>query len=162
MGGHVGTFIKNRLEAKKRIEGECWLWTGACFKSGYGMIRYNKKNLKVHRVSYCLYHNISLDNLKDSVLHTVNCPNKKCFNPEHLYSGNAKQNAADALVTGHNTNANKTHCPLGHEYTTENTRIHHGSRECKTCEVLRSRQFYKKSKRPLGISDIEAQVLDID
>lgn len=34
----------------------------------------------------------------------------------------------------------KTHCVQGHEYTPENTRIHHGRRECKTCHREREKK----------------------
>ena len=36
------------------------------------------------------------------------------------------------------TNADKTHCPAGHEYTHENTYLNpRGSRECRACRLLR-------------------------
>jgi hypothetical protein len=31
------------------------------------------------------------------------------------------------------SNAEKTHCPAGHEYTPENMRVTNGSRHCKIC-----------------------------
>jgi len=33
-------------------------------------------------------------------------------------------------------NSKKTHCPHGHEYTPENTRMDRGSRACKMCQRI--------------------------
>jgi hypothetical protein len=35
-------------------------------------------------------------------------------------------------------NSAKTRCPQGHEYTSENTRIHGGRRSCRTCERVKA------------------------
>ena len=35
---------------------------------------------------------------------------------------------------GTSPNARKTHCPAGHPYSTENTRLNGGKRSCRTCE----------------------------
>lgn len=32
--------------------GDCWLWTGSCLQSGYAQGRFDKKNKRVHRVTY--------------------------------------------------------------------------------------------------------------
>lgn len=34
-----------------------------------------------------------------------------------------------------------THCPRGHEYTEENTRVSNGSRHCKTCHKITNRTW---------------------
>jgi hypothetical protein len=150
---------QNILDANKRIEGDCWLWTGRRDVGGYGVMVLHRKDIKVHRVSYCINAGISLIDLKDYVLHRTNCPNKNCFNPEHLYAGNHQQNAMDAITTGKNANTQKTHCVRGHEYNEENTYMYNGSRHCKLCHNLRQRQKYQEKFKPLGISDIESQVL---
>ncbi len=49
-------------------------------------------------------------------------------------------NAFDTLKHGTNRAANKTHCPLGHEYTTENTYIivrRSGPKKGRTCRTCR-------------------------
>lgn len=52
-------------------------------------------------------------------------------------------NILDKLAHGTHTNANKTHCPRGHAYTPENTRVQvkrtTASRKCRTCERDRQR-----------------------
>lgn len=44
-------------------------------------------------------------------------------------------NLHDAVRHGNHVNANKTHCPRGHEYTEDNLRMKpsEGRRRCKTC-----------------------------
>jgi hypothetical protein len=138
----VGLSVRSRLEAHKRVEGACWLWTGNCSPSGYGQITIDKKPVRVHRISYCLYHGIDLRDLKDLVLHTTDCPNRSCFNPAHLYAGDQVQNMADMLAVGHNTNKNKTYCKNGHEFTRGNTLLCKGNkRQCRMCTRLRRRMY---------------------
>jgi hypothetical protein len=49
-------------------------------------------------------------------------------------------------LTHHNTT--KTHCPYGHPYTPDNTRItKQGARQCKTCMYLRQRRNKRSGRR---------------
>jgi hypothetical protein len=43
------------------------------------------------------------------------------------------------------SNASKTHCLNGHEFTPENTYVHKGHRNCKTC-----RRAYSKARHMVG------------
>ncbi|WP_407942939.1 HNH endonuclease signature motif containing protein [Luteipulveratus halotolerans] len=55
------------------------------------------------------------------------CRNKRCVRPEHL----------EAVTRGDNVRrwaATITHCPQGHEYSAENTRVWKGKRNCITCQ----------------------------
>jgi hypothetical protein len=158
---HIHRTLAEKLNDYKKIEGDCWLWTGFCDPNGYGRVQDGKKALNVHRVSYCLHHGINLYDMKDLVLHSTDCPNKNCFNPKHLYAGDMKQNTTDAVTVGHHANANKTHCPRGHEYTAENTIVYENGRYCKTCRVLHQKGLTeKRSSKASGLTDIERQVLD--
>lgn len=56
------------------------------------------------------------------------------------------ENNRDIVRHGNNLNANKTHCPRGHEYTPENTRRirkHPTYRYCRQCERNRTRRGYR-------------------
>jgi hypothetical protein len=82
----------------EKKESGCWEWTGAITGQGYGNI-YNKtkdgeyKYYNAHKASW-LIHNGQIEDGKQ-VLHK--CHNKSCVNPNHLYLGDHKQNAIDAV-----------------------------------------------------------------
>jgi hypothetical protein len=162
--GHTFIALQDKLNANKKIVGDCWLWTGNCDPTGYGRVWHKGSKLRVHRASFCLYNGISLEESENLVLHIVDCPNKNCFNPVHLYLGDQKQNAADVLKTGNNANKNKTHCKYGHEYTIENTRIDKKGRSCRICLKLNKKAFDKRKRAGAivghALTDIERQVLD--
>lgn len=62
----------------------------------------------------------------------------------NLHWGTQADNIRDQVQAGTHRNASKTHCPVGHRYTPENTRVQvRGStsmRHCKECERDRYRQ----------------------
>lgn len=68
----------------------------------------------------------------------------------NLAYGTYADNAADKLRNGHNPNANKTHCPRGHEYTAENTRwavrASGAYRKCRACHRMWVRQAKQKAR----------------
>jgi hypothetical protein len=53
-------------------------------------------------------------------------------------------NCKERTLQGGSPNARKTHCPQGHPYSPENTRMDGGSRKCKTC---RSRRAVERKRR---------------
>ncbi|MBM4518330.1 hypothetical protein GS491_22690 [Rhodococcus hoagii] len=54
----------------------------------------------------------------------------------------ASSNMHDRRKHGVNHEANKTHCPKGHEYTDDNTYLNRGRRNCRSCAKTRARDFY--------------------
>lgn len=55
--------------------------------------------LKLHRLAYCRYHNLSIDAIDGKVvMHT--CDNPRCINPTHLKLGTIKENNADRVSKG--------------------------------------------------------------
>lgn len=108
----------------------CWLWHGTrC--DGYGHFRGHGKSRGAHRIAYELLigpvpEGLELDHL---------CRNRGCVNPAHLepvtHEENWRRGQSFSAV-----NAQKTHCPHGHEYTPENTyrsASHPRSRRCRQC-----------------------------
>lgn len=141
--------LKQKLFAHRRIDSitGCWLWTGYLNRGGYGQITHENKVQRIHRLAYEEF----VGPIEYLILHKKECPNKHCFNPEHLYDGNHSDNMQDAYATvrqGSNTaNSSKTHCPKGHEYTNENTFMKGNSRNCRKCISIRGQERYQKLKQ---------------
>ena len=113
----------------------CWNWTACKDKDGYGVFGFRGKNVRAHRFAYEYWNKQIPQGLQIDHL----CRNRKCVNPTHLETVTLGENVRRSP----SFNRQKTHCPYGHEYTSENTRIHHGTRECRTCENKRSRNYHK-------------------
>lgn len=93
--------LETRLFRHRRIEGDCWLWTGCIDSCGRGKIIFNRRRERVHRISAMLYLGYILtDDRNNQINHKQCCPNKHCFNPEHLYIGSQSDNARDVYKTG--------------------------------------------------------------
>ncbi len=90
--------IKENLLFHRRIDKKtgCWLWIGSLFRSGYGCIAINKKNYRVLRIAWQEF----IGPIKNQILHKQICPNKNCFNPEHLYDGTQRENVRDSIEIG--------------------------------------------------------------
>lgn len=138
--------IKERLMAKveKRADTGCWVWTGTMQNSkGYGSIYYDRKNERVHRVSYKLF----IGPIPDGLFVLHRCDNPPCINPEHLFLGTPMDNTRDCLSKGRFPGQKATHCVHGHEYTKENTIIsRHGRRSCRECYRQYKRNLYYRKK----------------
>ena len=109
--------------------GDCWNWTRALDRDGYGRFRLNGSYVRVHRLSYELLvgpipENLVIDHL---------CRNRRCVNPDHLEIVTAVENLRRGHAWDHNRQ--KTHCPQGHMYTPGNTliKLKTKSRQCRTC-----------------------------
>lgn len=114
----------------------CWEWKGRLNSNGYAWAQrgpgYSPR--VVHRILWEHTHDapvpagMQLDHL---------CRVRNCVNPDHFEPVTASENTKRQ----DHANRNKTHCPKGHEYTDENTRItKEGKRVCRSCD----RERYKK------------------
>ncbi len=118
--------------------GPCWVWIAGKRADGYGRFDVNGRPERAHRFSFEM---TSGAIPKDMVLDHL-CRNRACVNPDHLQLTTRKGNAvAPGSMVGRTTgekNRAKTHCPKGHEYTPENTRVSkRGLRHCKECNRWR-------------------------
>ena len=123
----------------------CWPWLGSTGQ-GYGQIFLNGRGVPAHRVAWELHHGIPFPASMDAC---HRCDNPPCCNPLHVWPGTPSDNALDASSKGRLAgyqsgnrpwNAGQTHCPRGHAFTDENTRISRGFRECRACRTLSSRR----------------------
>lgn len=112
---------------------ECWIWTGAWERrTGYGRTGPTNDRVPAHRYTYtALVGPITGDNH----IHHM-CGVRRCVNPEHLVQLAPAEHYR--IHGGSAVNAGKTHCPQGHEYTPENTRVREyddgeTARFCRTC-----------------------------
>lgn len=89
------SIIEKRIKRKSSIiPNGCWLFLGAINNGGYGKIRINNKTFDVHRLAAYLFLNFDLhSNLQ--INHKRECPNKNCWNPDHLYIGTQSDNMCD-------------------------------------------------------------------
>jgi hypothetical protein len=121
---------------------DCWLWTAAKNRAGYGKFFIEKINRKAkftdaHRVAWQIANGPIPDGL--FVLHRCDMPS--CVRPDHLFLGTNRDNALDCMAKRRNShNLPRTHCPHGHLLDVANTYLrpsrnvnHAPARVCRTC-----------------------------
>lgn len=121
--------IESRISAKTKIVGDCFEWTGQLNQDGYGIISFKNKDYRVHRLAWILKNGEEPNGM---LLHK--CDNRKCLNLNHLYIGDHKQNAADAVSRNRLFAQRIMSCPKGHIYDEKNTRLYKGRRSCRACD----------------------------
>ena len=136
--------LAERFWAKVEKTDTCWRWTGALLRSGYGVIRVGGRagsNKFAHRLSYEMHlgpipEGLDVDHL---------CRNRACINPDHLEPVTRQVNLLRGKTLAAR-NASRTHCPRGHEYSPENTRITRQtrSRTCRECDRIKHRVAWKR------------------
>lgn len=116
-------------EVPAGLTSPCWTWTDQSSAAGYGRVYLDGVRLYMHRTSYEVHNGRIPEGLQ--IRHA--CDNPPCVNPDHLLTGTAADNARDRDERGRNGHTSKTHCPQGHPYDEENTRIVNGGRACRAC-----------------------------
>lgn len=97
-----GAFRSAHKEAKDRRaefyrwvdqSGDCWLWTGARDRDGYGAFGFQGKMRRAHRVA------LELEGVEIPPGHYAchTCDNPSCVRPAHLYPGTPTDNMRDAV-----------------------------------------------------------------
>ncbi len=137
-----------RFWAKVQKSEGCWEWTAARSSKGYGAICMHRGCIRgAHRISFLMANGF----MAEVTCH--HCDNPSCVRPDHLYNGTKRSNARDMVNRGR-SNASKTHCKRGHEFTPGNT-ISYSSpnkspmRGCRTCRINR-----RRAKRQLELLQI--------
>lgn len=134
--------IERFLDKVEKTE-TCWLWLGWKKPKGSGQFKVGERKVLVHRWSYEHFVGPIPEGFR--IVHL--CGEPSCVNPEHL--------EAVTLQESRDRRKRPTHCPAGHPFTPENTRMQRGSsgcltRICRTCERARSRARYYASRAAAG------------
>jgi len=132
-----------------------------CLSHGYPRRNINGEYVYLNR--YILEQKLGRP-VKDGYEACHNCNITNCIEPEHLYEGTHWDNMQDLISKGNtrffgNYNKEITHCPKGHEYNEENTRINkQGNRSCRTCarelsKITNNRRklFWKERNQAVSI-----------
>src|SRR5690606_33126054 len=82
----------------QRVAGltECWEYRGPKLRSGYGVLQYQSRALKAHRVVH-EYHNGPIG---AGLVAMHLCDNPPCVNPDHLRAGTVQDNVDDKMQKG--------------------------------------------------------------
>lgn len=121
-------------------EGGCVVWTGGKTRGGYGVFasgtsHFSTTKEMAHRWSYENFVGPIPDGYDIDHL----CRVRECVNPDHLEPVTRAENIRRAVAL-------KTHCPHGHPYDEQNTRLDsYGHRSCKTC--IRARDAARAGAR---------------
>lgn len=142
---------KRFWEKVSQADSGCWLWTAGCTGNGYPAFCVNGKNRPAHRHCY----KTLVGDVDDKLVIDHLCRTPKCVRPEHLEAVTEQVNLLRG-VSGAADRAARTHCPQGHAYSEENTRVYRGMRNCRQCardSVDRRRaagyfREYEKRRKP--------------
>lgn len=132
----------------------CWLWDGSRDSKGYGQYRdpETNRNLRAHRVCY----EFNVGPIPDGMELDHKCRNRACVNPDHLEPVSHHVNTLRGIGPSA-VNAVKTHCPKGHKYGTDRTRINpNGSRHCRECDRIAHDEKRRRkgiTKRRIGAAE---------
>lgn len=136
MSRNTKTVTQRLLERVRIMPSGCWEWQGAKAGAGYGVLLRDRRMAYTHRVAYELFVGPIGDGLHIDHL----CRNRICCNPDHLEPVTVRENnlRGEGLAA---QESQRTHCPRGHEYTPENTRISkHNERNCRACGREKARE----------------------
>jgi hypothetical protein len=90
--------MRNYIEKPGPLPTKCWIWQGQVhdYRWGYGSIKWNGQNVKVHRASYMLH----VGDIPEGMLVCHHCDEPLCINPDHLFLGTDADNNADMVAKG--------------------------------------------------------------
>lgn len=111
---------------------------------GYGMIRYDGRDMAVHRAILLALGVPIPEGVEVDHVRLRGCTSPACWNPDHLEVVTQRENSLRSDNFG-GANARKTHCPQGHEYTAENTRLYRNQRFCRACARDRQRAKHQRT-----------------
>jgi HNH endonuclease len=119
-------------------ENGCMLWKDGWKSFGYPRFSVGRRGQRKNFYAYrWLYEHLNGPLPEGTELDHL-CRVRHCVNPNHLEPVPHLENLRRSPIHS----MSKTHCPQGHPYTSENTRIKGTRRVCRICESL-----YRKKKK---------------
>ena len=132
--------IERRLWPRAtRTESGCLIWNGAKDADGYGLIRFEGRTTRTHRVAYTL----AVGAIPDG--HEIDhlCRVHACMEPTHLEPVEHVVNVRRGRSG--EPERSKTHCSNNHPFDADNTQWYAGRRVCRTCH--REKQARYEARR---------------
>lgn len=133
---------------------ECEIWRGTRSTQGYALIVIDGKRQLVSRLRLA-------EKLGRAIrpgffaCHTCNHGADGCISADHLYEGDHKDNARDAVAAGRLHWQKQTVCPNGHPYDgiiqhQSGSRVGKTTRRCDECHRQAARSYYQRNKERLA------------
>ena len=125
--------LANSRDEDRGYETLCRVWSLKLTDKGYAPIKLSpsRRNRKAHVVAYETF----VGTIPDGLQVNHHCDQRDCIRVDHLYAGTQAENMADMSARSRTLNQRKTHCPIGHEFTPENTYVYPGGdRRCRECK----------------------------
>lgn len=133
--------LRERLLSQLVIDPSgCVLWTGRTTDDGYGVISAWGRDRPVHRVVWQLFEGPIPAGLEIDHVKARGCTNRHCASVAHLEVVTHLENVRRG------SNATRTHCIYGHEFTQANTYRAPGSgkKSCRTCRRRHQREYLER------------------
>lgn len=74
----------------------CWEYSYDLSHNGYGRVMIDDKRIRIHRASYSHF----VGEIPEGILVCHHCDVRHCWNPKHLFTGNAADNFNDMVSKG--------------------------------------------------------------
>ena len=97
--------IESRFYQKVRKEPSgCHEWTGHVMRNGYGQVSFHQKPEYSHRVAW----ELAFGPIPEGKYILHKCDNRKCVNPEHLFTGTFQDNMDDMVRKKRQASGNRS------------------------------------------------------